>query len=67
MHGVLGSLGGHVVHNLAIRHLADVEFDVILLEFSLNGHNGLTTLVKRLQYRYPDTAFVPLGVLKIGD
>ena len=36
----------------------DKEFHVILLEYSLNGPNGIDTLVKRLQYRFPSATFI---------
>jgi hypothetical protein len=31
----------------------DIEFDVILLEYSLNGLDGMPLLLKRLRQRYP--------------
>lgn len=34
------------------------DFDVILLEFSLANLRGIDTLVKRLQYRFPNAVFV---------
>jgi CheY-like chemotaxis protein len=34
------------------------KFDVILLEFSLDGHDGLELLLKRLRLRYPQATIV---------
>lgn len=34
------------------------NFDVILLEFSINGHEGFPMLLHRLKERYPDALFI---------
>lgn len=36
----------------------NLEYDVILFEYSINGPSGIDTLVKRLQYRYPDAMLI---------
>lgn len=51
---------------MAEAQLLNEEFDVIVLEYSLNGSNGLTTLVKRLQYRYPDAVFIYVHLVSLG-
>jgi len=44
----------------------DQEFDVILLEFSINGPTGLDTLVKRLQYRFPHAIFIYVHIYSLS-
>lgn len=79
---LLSQMGPYIVHNLAIRAsdphypslclqsmLRDresIEFDVIILEFSLNGFNGLSTLIKRLQYRYPNAALIYIHLYSLN-
>lgn len=73
-------LAGHKVVNVAIRATdaefpslciqsmlkdKEMKFDVIMVEFSLNGFNGLPTLVKRLQYKYPDAHFIYLNLYSL--
>lgn len=77
----LMSKEGHNVHNLAIRAsdaqypslcieslllgTDAIDFDVIVMEYSLNGFNGFSTLIKRLQYRYPNAAIVYLHLYSL--
>jgi len=79
---LLSHEGNYIVHNLAVRasdpHYPSlclqsilrgresIEFDVIILEFSLNGYNGLTTLIKRLQYRYPNAALIYMHLYSLN-
>ncbi|KAI2491924.1 hypothetical protein MHU86_22633 [Fragilaria crotonensis] len=41
-----------------IQSAEDIEFDVILLEYSLNGLDGMPLLLKRLRRRFPKAVIV---------
>ena len=70
---LIGKGGPYNVRNLAVRasdayypslcieslvNGDTTEYDVIILEYSLNGFSGFPILVKRLQYRYPNAALI---------
>jgi hypothetical protein len=41
-----------------LSHLMEIEFDIIVLEYSLNGLEGMELLTKRLVQRYPKATFI---------
>ena len=41
-----------------VKNTNDIEFDVILLEYSLNGLDGMPLLLKRLRLRFPKAVIV---------
>lgn len=44
----------------------EMEFNVIMLEYSVNGPHGIDTLVKRLQYRFPDAIFIYVHIYSLS-
>lgn len=54
-----GLFMGSSYPSLCIENIAGRQrFDVILLEFSLGGHDGLDLLLKRLRLRYPRATII---------
>ena len=41
-----------------VKNKLDIEFDVIMLEYSLNGIDGMSLLLKRLRHRFPKAIFI---------
>jgi hypothetical protein len=46
---------------------ADVPFDVIIFEFSINGMHGFRLLVQRLRERFPDAFFIYVDVFSLRN
>ena len=50
------------LESVSVRGDYRASYDLILLDFNLNGSDGLPLLVKRLRERYPDAVLVYVGL-----